>query len=89
MSLPYLVHLSKEVVKIKESLCDQCKAKIANEDSSDKQMQSVLADARPLILNGKIKDTGVHIPVKPTIYEPALDELEKLGIVCKEKSQPL
>ena len=42
-----------------------------------------------LILNGKIADTGVHIPVKPTIYEPALDELEKLGIVCKEKSQPL
>ncbi|MGB2769928.1 MAG: saccharopine dehydrogenase C-terminal domain-containing protein [Candidatus Zixiibacteriota bacterium] len=42
-----------------------------------------------LILNGKIKETGVHIPVSPTIYEPALDELEKLGIVCKEKSQPL
>jgi len=42
-----------------------------------------------LILKGKIKETGVHIPVNPTIYEPALDELEKLGIVCKEKSQPL
>ncbi len=42
-----------------------------------------------MILQGKIKDTGVHIPVSPTIYEPALDELEKLGIVCKEKSQPL
>ncbi|UCB52846.1 MAG: saccharopine dehydrogenase NADP-binding domain-containing protein, partial [Candidatus Zixiibacteriota bacterium] len=24
-----------------------------------------------LILNGKIKETGVHIPVNPTIYEPA------------------
>jgi len=42
-----------------------------------------------LILQGKIKNTGVHIPVSPTIYEPALSELEKLGIVCKEKSQPL
>ncbi len=42
-----------------------------------------------LILNGKIKETGVHIPVSPAIYEPVLDELEKLGIVCKEKSQPL
>jgi saccharopine dehydrogenase (NADP+, L-glutamate forming)/spermidine synthase len=42
-----------------------------------------------LILNGKIKETGVHIPVSPEIYEPALDELEKLNIVCKEKSQPL
>ncbi len=42
-----------------------------------------------MILNGRIKDTGVHIPVSPTIYQPALEELEKLGIVCKEKSQPL
>ena len=42
-----------------------------------------------LILQGRIKDTGVHIPVSPTIYEPALDELEKLGIICKEKSQTL
>ncbi len=42
-----------------------------------------------LILQGRIKDTGVHIPVNPTIYEPALDELEKLGIICKEKSQTL
>ncbi|NIM99241.1 MAG: saccharopine dehydrogenase [candidate division Zixibacteria bacterium] len=42
-----------------------------------------------LILNGKIKETGVHIPVNPEIYEPALDELEKLNIVCKEKSQPM
>jgi hypothetical protein len=32
LSLPYLVHLSKEIVKIKESLCDECKVKIANED---------------------------------------------------------
>jgi saccharopine dehydrogenase (NADP+, L-glutamate forming) len=39
-----------------------------------------------LILNGKIKETGVHIPVTPEIYEPALHELEKLNIVCKEKA---
>ncbi len=32
MSVPYLVHLSKEVVKIKESLCDECKAKMADKD---------------------------------------------------------
>jgi saccharopine dehydrogenase (NADP+, L-glutamate forming) len=42
-----------------------------------------------LTLKGKIKETGVHIPVSPEIYEPALDELEKLNIVCKEKSQPM
>lgn len=42
-----------------------------------------------LILNGNIKETGVHIPVRAEIYEPALNELEKLNIVCEEKSQPL
>ncbi len=42
-----------------------------------------------LILNGKIKETGVQIPVSPAIYEPALDELARLGIVCKEKTESL
>jgi saccharopine dehydrogenase (NADP+, L-glutamate forming) len=42
-----------------------------------------------LILQGKIRATGVHIPVNPSIYEPTLKELEKQGIVCKEKNLPL
>jgi saccharopine dehydrogenase (NADP+, L-glutamate forming)/spermidine synthase len=33
------------------------------------------AIAARLILEGKIKGTGVHIPVKPAIYEPILKEL--------------
>ena len=39
-----------------------------------------------LILQKKIKTTGVHIPVNPSIYEPTLKELEKQGIICREKS---
>ncbi len=42
-----------------------------------------------LILQEKIKATGVHIPVSPSIYEPTLKELEKQGIICKEKSVAL
>lgn len=42
-----------------------------------------------LILKGKIKATGVHIPVSPAIYEPALKELETQKIICKEKSVPI
>ncbi len=38
-----------------------------------------------LILQGKIDIKGVHIPVQPNIYNPVLDELEKLGIRCEEK----
>jgi len=37
-----------------------------------------------LIIEGKIKEEGVKIPVKPDIYEPILLELEKLGIKFEE-----
>ena len=40
-----------------------------------------------LILEGRIKERGVHIPVKPGIYKPILEELEKQGIVFKEKRE--
>ncbi len=43
------------------------------------------AIATKLILQNKIKITGVHAPVVPEIYEPVLDELEKMNIVCKEQ----
>ena len=38
-----------------------------------------------MILEGKIHDTGVHIPVARSIYEPVLDELEKMGISMIEE----
>lgn len=47
------------------------------------------AIAVKLILEGRIRETGVHIPVIPEIYNPVLDELEKLGIVCKEEKEEL
>lgn len=37
-----------------------------------------------LLLNGKIDDRGVLLPLKPEIYSPILKELEKLGVVFKE-----
>lgn len=42
------------------------------------------AIAVKLILQGKISETGVRIPVTPEIYNPVLDELERLHIVFKE-----
>jgi saccharopine dehydrogenase (NADP+, L-glutamate forming)/spermidine synthase len=42
-----------------------------------------------LILEGKIKETGVHIPVRPDIYLPILAELKTLNIVFKEKREKL
>jgi len=42
-----------------------------------------------LILEGKIKKTGVHIPVLPEIYMPILRELKELGIVFEEKKEKI
>jgi len=42
-----------------------------------------------LILEGKIKKTGVHIPVTPDIYNPVLEELERQEIRCVEATKSL
>jgi len=39
-----------------------------------------VAIATKLILQGKVKQKGVHIPIYEEIYEPVLDELESYGI---------
>lgn len=39
-----------------------------------------------LILEDKIKSRGVLVPVLPEIYEPALVELERLGIHFSEET---
>ncbi|MGE5425400.1 MAG: saccharopine dehydrogenase C-terminal domain-containing protein, partial [Syntrophothermus sp.] len=43
------------------------------------------ATAVEMILSGKISAKGVHIPVIPEIYNPILDNLEKLGIKMEEE----
>jgi saccharopine dehydrogenase-like NADP-dependent oxidoreductase len=42
-----------------------------------------------LILEGKIREPGVHIPVQPSVYKPILDELEKYHIVFREHRKKL
>lgn len=42
-----------------------------------------------LILEEKIKKTGVHIPILPEIYVPILQELKGLGIEFKEKKEEI
>lgn len=45
-----------------------------------------LAIAAKLILQGKINDTGVLIPIKPSIYSPILEELEQMGLKMVEET---
>ncbi len=47
------------------------------------------AIATKLILEGKIKEKGVHIPVTPDIYLPILAELKAQNISFKEKREKL
>jgi saccharopine dehydrogenase-like NADP-dependent oxidoreductase len=45
-----------------------------------------LGIATKLILQDKIKITGLHIPLVPEIYLPVLNELEKNGVVFNERT---
>lgn len=63
---------------------------VSNGDSAiSKTVALPAAIAVKMILNDKIKLTGVHIPVTPEIYNPILNELEEFGIKFIEKSKTL
>jgi saccharopine dehydrogenase-like NADP-dependent oxidoreductase len=60
---------------------------IPNGDSAMSRTVSLpAAIAARMILEGKISGAGVMIPVQPSIYNPVLDELERLNIKCVEKT---
>ena len=60
---------------------------IPNGDSAMARTVSLpCAVATKLILDGKINLTGAHIPVDPAVYNPVLDELASMNIVCKERT---
>jgi saccharopine dehydrogenase-like NADP-dependent oxidoreductase len=44
-----------------------------------------IAMACKLVLNGKVEDRGVLMPLVPSIYDPILNELEKHGVVFAEE----
>jgi saccharopine dehydrogenase-like NADP-dependent oxidoreductase len=63
---------------------------IPNGDSAMARTVSLpAAIAVRMILQGQIRLTGVHIPVTPAVYEPVLAELARLGIECKERTEPV
>jgi saccharopine dehydrogenase-like NADP-dependent oxidoreductase len=63
---------------------------IPGEDTSVARTVSLpAAIAVKMILDGKIKDKGCHIPVSPSIYDPILNELEAYNVVFKERKKSL
>ena len=75
-------HPAQGVTKIKSSLV------VKGEDNMRTAMAKTvglpLGIAASLLLEGKISETGLHIPIVPGIYEPVLKELEQFGVVFKE-----
>lgn len=63
---------------------------IPNEDSSMSRTVGLpAAIAVTLILQGKIQEKGVKIPVDPEIYLPVLDELKNQNIECVERFEDM
>ncbi|MCY7421101.1 MAG: saccharopine dehydrogenase NADP-binding domain-containing protein [Chitinophagaceae bacterium] len=62
---------------------------VKGEDNSHTAMAKTvglpLGIAAKLVLEGKITETGLHIPISAAIYEPVLKELEKQGISFNER----
>ncbi len=76
----------KEVIK--SSLIDF--GKPSGDTAISRTVSLPASIAIKLILEGRIKATGVHRPVLPEIYNPVIDELKTLGIEMKEEFwQPL
>lgn len=48
-----------------------------------------MAIGAKLLLNGKIQERGVLLPVKPELYNPILDELATLGVAFEEQELEL
>ena len=46
-----------------------------------------LGIAATLLLEGQIRETGLHIPIIPAIYEPVLERLQEQGIVFRETGE--
>ncbi len=71
----------KEVIK--SSLLDF--GMLATDTAVAKTVALPAAVGVDMILNNKINKTGIHIPVIPEIYNPVLDELEKMDIKMIEE----
>ena len=78
------VHYSDRKERITSTMVDYG---IPGGDSSMARTVSLpAAIATRMILEGQIADTGVLIPIKPSIYNPILDELETMNIKMVEET---
>ncbi len=79
----FIVQYPEKKEKIVSTLVD---FGVAGKDTAIARTVSLpAAVAVKLIIEGEIKEKGVHIPTKAEIYKPVLRELKTLGISSKEE----
>jgi len=83
MQHQFEIKTEKGLKKVTSSLVDLGKDSIYT--AMAKTVGLPLAIAVDLFLDGKIKGSGLHLPVFPEIYLPILNELEKQGIRFAEQ----
>jgi saccharopine dehydrogenase (NADP+, L-glutamate forming) len=81
----FQAEFANRVAHITSTLID--KGIVGGDSAMSRTVSLPAAIAVKLILDGKIAEKGVRIPVDKEIYAPVLDELENLGIVCREKTE--
>ena len=66
---------------------------LEGKDASDTAMARLvglpLGIFTKLVMQGKMKVKGVHIPVQKEVYEPVLEELKSYGVVFHEREEEL
>ena len=69
---------------LKKSSCLIVKGESNTQTAMAKTVGLPLGIAAKLLLEGSLTETGLHIPIIPSIYEPVLKELAQHGIVFTE-----
>lgn len=79
------IQTPKGIKKINSTLV--CKGQDSRYTAMAKTVGLPLALAADLFMDGKIKLTGLHIPVRKEIYEPILSALENYGIKFEDREE--
>jgi saccharopine dehydrogenase-like NADP-dependent oxidoreductase len=87
MQHEFVARLGDRTEKITSTLVDYG---IPHGDTSMSRLVGLpAAIAARLILVGKVDLVGVQVPVRPELYVPVLEELAKMGVKFREKSEVL
>ena len=83
-----MVHQFRYTLNGEEKGIDSSMVNIGQDDVYTSMSNTVglpVAICAKMILQGTLQETGVHIPIRPQVYNPILEELKGYGITFEEK----